>query len=75
MTEVPGQKPIKWISRQVRRAFERKMAKAKRLTHTIKRSVNRYPVKAQKGGPSKLLIHRNRAHRSDKYDYFRRTPL
>lgn len=48
-------------SRQVRRARERREAKMEKRT---------YPRRAQKGGPSRARIHRNRKHRDDGADYF-----
>lgn len=48
-------------SRQVRRARERRNKKI---------DVATYPLKAQGGGPSRELIHRNRRHRGDGKDYF-----
>ena len=47
---------------RIRRARERAEAKAKRP---------KYPAKAQKGGPSIVLIHKNRRHRGDDLDYFK----
>lgn len=49
-------------SRQVRRARERRERKMERPS---------YPHGAQKGGPSKSMIHRNRRHREDGRDYFK----
>jgi hypothetical protein len=49
-------------SRQVHRARRRQRIKAARPN---------YPHKAQKGGPSKMLIHKNRRHRDDGFDYFK----
>ena len=49
-------------SRQVRRATERRERKEARST---------YPLAAQRGGPSRMLIHRNRRHREDGADYFK----
>lgn len=54
------------LSRQVRRAKERL---------AVKKLSKGYPHKAQRDGSTRLLIHRNRQHRSDKFDYFRRAPL
>jgi len=49
-------------SRQVRRALERQKAKARKRRHALP---------ALKGGPSIMLIHRNRKHREDGQDYFK----
>lgn len=49
-------------SRQVRRASERQ---------ALKQRSPKYPHRAQKGGPSKMLIHKNRRHREDGLDYFK----
>lgn len=48
-------------TRQVIRARERREAKE---------SSKMYPHKAQKGGPTRARIHKNRKHRSDGEDYF-----
>jgi hypothetical protein len=50
-------------SRQVRRAAARRNRKMVQP---------KYPLKAQWGGPSEMLIHRNRRHRDDDQDYFPR---
>lgn len=49
-------------SRQVHRARARRNEKMSR---------DGYPLRAQKGGPSNMLIHRNRRHRDDGFDYFK----
>jgi hypothetical protein len=49
-------------SRQVRRARERRKAKTDLKT---------YPLQAQGGGPTTMLIHKNRRHRDDGNDYFK----
>jgi hypothetical protein len=49
-------------SRQVRRARERQAEKERSP---------KYPHGAQRGGPSKMLIHKNRRHRDDGLDYFK----
>lgn len=54
------------VSRQVRRAEERL---------AVKKRSKGYQHKDRHDGSTRLLIHRNRKHRSDKFDYFRRAPL
>jgi hypothetical protein len=49
-------------SRQMRRERERRNKKMESQS---------YPRKAQNGGPSRMLIHRNRRHRDDGFDYFK----